>query len=685
MNPKLQSRRHWIKACLLAALSLNIWACDALAQDKADGASTQSPIALKDFFRRPAYTEMVASPSGRYLATTSSLHGRLNLILIDLENRTSKVLTSYDDIDVGRLQWGSDNHVLFSAIQVNAPSGEDSPRSGGLYVAAIDGSDVIQLALTHFQYERKQAGGFVFMQMMRPVPGSKNEIIAAAVVTNDESVDLYRVNLTNGKYRLLTQGRPSDRISRWILDSKLIPRVAVAHTAGATTGQLTFYRAGSEASWKEINRFDITKPPAFVPLAFDEDDKHLFVASNADGANMAIHRYNPDSGEFVELIAKHPQYDLGGSPQGEATASLLGDSKTHSVLGIRVDTDRVETIWMDDEQAKLQATIDATLAGRTNLIHRSGDGKRLLINSYNDTSPSRYYLFNGSNRTIEEIGASRPWLDGRLAQVHPFRLKARDGLDIPSFYVVPRDHKPGQRLPTIVHVHGGPMARDVHEGGRYGGSFGIVEAQILASRGYAVILPNFRITPEIGSKIYYAGFGAYGGQMSDDHEDAAKWAVDQGIADPRKICISGASYGGYAALHAVTRPSNPFACAISGLPVTDLSFQRKEADYAESKASVEYWRQVQGVKNWDDPLVHNMSPVNNAHKIKVPVFIYIGEKDTRTPPQQARRMAIELEKSGNPSKGFFVGKGEGHGYRVEATNVALYEQILKFLEESLGK
>jgi dipeptidyl aminopeptidase/acylaminoacyl peptidase len=260
-------------------------------------------------------------------------------------------------------------------------------------------------------------------------------------------------------------------------------------------------------------------------------------------------------------------------------------------------------------------------------------------------------------------------------------LKTRDGLQIPSYYVLPRDHKPGTRLPTIVHIHGGPMARDVKQGGRFGASFGVREAQILASRGYAVVLPNFRVTPELGSDIYYAGFGTYGKQMSDDHEDAVKWAIDQGFADPAKVCISGASYGGYAALHAVSRPTNPFACAISGLPVTDLKFQRTEADYAQSPAAVEYWRKLQGVKDFDDPLVREMSPLFNAERIKVPVFMYIGEEDARTPPAQARRMADALQKAGNPVKHFFVGKDEGHGYGVEATNIAKNEQLLKFLED----
>lgn len=628
---------------------------------------------------------MTASLSGRYLATTSAVKGRLNLVVIDLEQRKAAALTDFDDIDVGRLQWVGDEYVLFSAIQLNAPTGTENPRAGGLFSVALDGSGVTRLAKTWRQHARSGTGGFMTMQMLQPLKASKSEIIAAAVVANDDSTDLYRVDVSNAKYRIVTQGRPSDRISRWLLDSRQVPRVAVAATAGATTGLVTYYRSGPDAPWKEINRFDTTKPPAFVPLGFDDDDRRLLVASNLNRSTLAIYRYDPETGTFEELIAQHPQYDLGGSPLGSVTSTLLRDPATQAIAGLRVDTDKPETVWFDPQMAKLQATIDATFPGRINLIQRTPGNKRLLVNSFSDTSPGRFYLFHLDSRKMEEIGPGRPWLEGKLADVRAFRLTTRDGLEVPSYVVLPRDHQPGQRLPTVVHVHGGPMARDVTQGGRYGASFGVIEAQILASRGYAVVLPNFRITPEIGSKVYYAGIGAYGRAMADDHEDAARWAVARGLADPKRICISGASYGGYAALQAVTRPGHPFACAIAGLPVTDLEFQTKEADYAESRSALEYWRQMVGVAKWDDPAVRELSPVHNADKIAVPVFMYVGEDDRRTPAAQALRMAEALEKAGNPVKGYFVGKGEGHGFGVVSTNVALYEQLLKFLDETLKR
>lgn len=657
------------------------------AADATASVQVQAPgfVKLEEFFKRPEFSEAVLSPNGRYLATLSPVNNRLNLVVIDLDTRKATVLTRYDNIDLGRLRWVGNERILFSAVQLNAPTGQDSPRSGGLFVIKRDGTEELQLARTASQLMKSGTGGFFAMQPVRPVPGSTDELIVSAVVANDDSFDLYRINLVTGRHRLLTAGRPADRISNWILDSKLVPRVAMASGAGRSTQRIVHYRRDADSPWQEIARFDETQPPAFVPLAFDTDDVHLFVASNEGRANMAIYRYNPHERKMVEMVAQHPQYDLGASPQGESLNSLIFDPESGALAALRIDADRPQVVWVDEAMEKVQSAVDATMPNRTNVLSGTRLSRRMLVSSYSDTHPGRLYVYDAENRRIEEIGASRPWLEGKLSPVRAFRLKTRDGLEIPSYFVLPKDHKPGQHLPTIVHIHGGPMARDVVQGGRYGPSFGVREAQLLASRGYAVVLPNFRITPQLGSRIYYAGFGAYGEQMSADHEDAVAWAIEQGFADPKRICISGASYGGYAALQAATRQSNPFACAISGLPVTDLKFQRERADYAASPAAVEYWRKVQGVKDFEDPKVREQSPLFKADRIKIPVFMYVGEEDARTPPAQARRMADALAAAGNPVKDYFIGKGEGHGYGVQAVNVELYERMLKFLDQALSK
>ena len=676
------------KARLALTLALGVFSLYPLVNLQAQTVNTartatMAPPAIEEFVRRPQYTEMLASPSGRYLATTRAISGRLNLVIIDLETRSSFGITNFNDIDVGQVRWVGDERLVFSAIEINKPTGQEAPNAGGLFTVSREGKDFRQLANTAAQLRRNETGGFVALSYQASIPGTTDEIIAAGAVGTDDSFELYRLNLLTGRYRLMTAGRPANGISRWILDSKNAPLVAVAQGRSGSTLIHTYYRPNVESPWKEINRFDTTKPPAFVPLAIEPDGKTLLISSNEGRANMAIFRYDPEKQQILELVAEHPQYDLGASPMGQPLSSLVRDPVSGRLLGIRVDADSLQTVWLDEAAAKMQASVDASLPGRTNLI--SSPRKRLVVSSFSDRSPGKFYLFDSEAKRLEEIGPSRPWLEGKLAAVQSFRLKTRDGLEIPSYYVLPANYKPGDRLPTIFHIHGGPFARDVVSGGRFGSSFGVLEAQVLASRGYAVVLPNFRITPELGSSIYYAGFGTYGRQMLDDHEDAVTWAVAQGFADPKRLCISGASYGGYAALQALVRPSNPFSCAISGLPVTDVPFQQTNADYSESQSARAFWLRVLGINSINEPIAKSISPISHADKIKVPVFMYVGERDTRTPPSQALRMADALRAAGNPVKEYIVGKGEGHGYGVTANNVRLFEGMLQFLETALPK
>jgi dipeptidyl aminopeptidase/acylaminoacyl peptidase len=307
----------------------------------------------------------------------------------------------------------------------------------------------------------------------------------------------------------------------------------------------------------------------------------------------------------------------------------------------------------------------------------------MIVTSYSDVLPRRWYLYDHEAKTVEEIGSSKPWLEGKLTEQRPFVYKTRDGLEIDGYYFLPKNYKPGTKLPTIVHIHGGPFAR----ADTWGDGFGTIEGQLFASRGYAVIVPNFRVTPGLGSKVYYAGFGSFGREMSNDHEDALKWGVDQGFVDSSKVCMSGASYGGYAALQAVVRNDSLWKCAVAGLAVTDLKYQltSRDTDFAESVSAVNYWKSVLGVTDLDSPLVREISPLFNPAKIKKPVFLYAGKDDSRVPIAQITRMARELERVGNAPKGFVVKEREGHGFGKLENNVDLYTQVLAFLKEHLEK
>jgi dipeptidyl aminopeptidase/acylaminoacyl peptidase len=326
--------------------------------------------------------------------------------------------------------------------------------------------------------------------------------------------------------------------------------------------------------------------------------------------------------------------------------------------------------------------IDGALPNTINRFARTPDGKQLVITSFSDTLPAKWYLLDEEKKTMQELFEARPWIKpGQLVQQRIFRYRTRDGLEFPGYYFLPNGYKPGDKLPTVVHIHGGPSVR----ADTFGNGYGVFEAQILASRGYAVVLPNFRVTPGFGGKAYYAGFGQVGRKMIDDHDDAAKWAIEQGFADPARICISGASYGGYATLMALARYPATFRCGISGLMVSDLQLQvtSPAGDTAYSKAAVAYWNELVGAKSPSD-YPRDVSPINLADRIKQPLLIYAGADDIRTPLEQTSAMISALQRSGNPPKKVIIKAGEGHGYGKVDNNVELYKEILDFLDATIG-
>ena len=530
----------------------------------------------------------------------------------------------------------------------------------------------------------RNKGNYIYrsLSFFRGIPGNDDEIVASGNLTSANSEDLYRLNLKTGKYTILTQGRPSDLTSDWLMDSKLVPRVVVAGVKDKLT-KIVFYRSDEKSEWSEIARYEGNKGSTFVPLAFDANDQTLQVAYNGGRDTMAVYRYDPRTKKMGELIAQHPQYDMGADAQGGVAGGVVTHPENEEILGYTVSAAKPEVTWLDQKSAAIQNSLDRALPGRINNFRRTPDGKRFIVTSYSDTRPARWYMYDDEKRSIEEIGASKPWLDGKLVEQRPFRYKTRDGLEIDGYYFLPKDYKPGTKFPTVVHIHGGPFAR----ADSWGSGFGVSEGQLFASRGYAVIVPNFRITPGLGSKIFYAGFGAVGRQMSDDHEDALQWGIDQGFVQADKACISGASYGGYAALQALVRSNEKWRCAIAGLAVTDYKYQltTQEGDTAPNEAGVTFWKSVLGETDLDSKTTRDISPVFNASKIKRPVFMYAGIDDIRVPLGQISRMKRELEATGNPVKGYVLKEDEGHGFGKLENRVDLYNQILAFLKVQFGQ
>ncbi|WP_082679694.1 S9 family peptidase [Paucibacter sp. KCTC 42545] len=677
------SRPLWLASGLVALLlqTTPLWAADAAPQAQAAPATAAAaaPLPVRTYVEPPRFAQPSISPDGRYLAVLAPVGGRRNLMVVDLQTREGKALTGQTDFDVVSLHWVGSDRLVFSLGRLNSPTGPESGDGGGLFTIRRDGKDFRKLSPTLREQLARMEGYFRRMSYLMPVPGSEREILVSSNFRSAKVQDIYRVNLDSGEKKLLTFDQPGD-VRGWLLDPQGVPRLATVvdkeDDPREFGGAKVMLRAAIDAPWQVVARFEPDDGRRWQPVAFADNGKDLIVAARNGRDTTGLYRFDVAAGKMAEPLAVHPRYDISGG--------LLYDTKIHQAVGVAIADERYQVAYFDAGYAQLQAQFEALFPGKAVSFEKSA-GARSLVTVWSDRSVPTFYIFDAEKKTLEEALRSRDEVEEEhLVTMRPFLLKTRDGLEIPSYYFLPANYQPGQRLPTVVHVHGGPHVRADTWGAL--NSFGVREAQLLASRGYAVVLPNYRITPGLGQKIYRAGFGEIGRKLSDDHEDAAHWAVAQGFADAQRVCISGASYGGYAALWASIRSADVFKCAVAGLVVSDMKLQltSNRTDFSSSEYSVAQWKRMLGVVGDDWTRAQEVSPALHAERSKLPLMIYAGDADRRTPLEQTKAMISALSEAGKPAELVMIKAGEGHGYGKVENNVELYTRMLEFLDRHIG-
>jgi dipeptidyl aminopeptidase/acylaminoacyl peptidase len=272
------------------------------------------------------------------------------------------------------------------------------------------------------------------------------------------------------------------------------------------------------------------------------------------------------------------------------------------------------------------------------------------------------------------VGDEYPALaDAPLGEVRSLSYKARDGTSIPAYLTLP----PGaaqKNLPLVVLPHGGPEARDEYEFQWW--------PQFLATRGYAVLQPQFRGSTGYGDAFRRAGYGQWGGLMQDDVTDGVKAMIEQGIADPKRVCIVGASYGGYAALAGAAFTPDLYRCAVSVSGVSDLPAMlgTERTQSGDESNSVAYWKESIGSPY--DKNVIERSPARAAQQVRIPILLIHGLDDTVVPIAQSETMARELDKAGKPYS-FVKLTGEDHWMSRAETRLEIMKEIEKFLGSNL--
>ncbi|ELX13665.1 putative dipeptidyl aminopeptidases/acylaminoacyl-peptidase family protein [Janthinobacterium sp. HH01] len=483
--------------------------------------------------------------------------------------------------------------------------------------------------------------------------------------TNLESGDLARVDARTGAtvpFRFNISGKAI----KFALDKSGRPRAVTMINSSFWKDATTisnWYKTSHSQYWEKLNEFGI-EDDYWTPLFVPDDDKTLLVFARAGTDFQGVYRYDIKTRTIVEKVLGFPGADV-----------LTVDGIDKESLS-RVWTKGMlpRQIWFDPTWDKLQKLVDEALPGRINVL-AGNPTKRIVVHSYGDVDPGTWYLMEVPTLKLSSFGKTREAVQVNAMQpMKSISYQARDGLAIPAFLTLPKGA--GKHLPTVIMIHGGPTVRDSWSWNK--------DVQFLVSRGYAVLQPQFRGSNGFGRSFQTAGYAQWGLSMQDDITDGVHYLVQQGIADPKRICIFGSSYGGYAALWGLAKTPELYRCGISFAGVTDLEMMLTgTSDSNSDKLAKELMRSRIGDIRVSKQKFDQVSPLKNVKDIKAPVLLMHGELDQRVPVLQGERMHKALVQEEKTVK-WITFEDAGHGLYYLKDERLYFEAIGEFLEKYLA-
>jgi dipeptidyl aminopeptidase/acylaminoacyl peptidase len=612
------------------------------ALPSAAGAAEAASIPVRDFFRHPERGFFRISPDGKTLAFMQPYERRMNIYVQPIAGGEPRRLTNETARDISDHFWKGPTRLVY----LKDFGGDENFH---LVSVGIDGGPVKDL--TPFDGVRAE-----IIDGLRDFP---DRILVGLNKRNKEVFDAYKLDLKSGELTLVAEN--PGNITSWLTDHAGDIRGAQT-SDGVNTSYL--YRDGATGPFKTVLTTNFRD--SFSPLFFTFDNKRLYASSNIGRDKQAIVLVDPATAKEQQVLFEHPEVDV---------ESLNFSHKRKVLTEIDYVTWKTERKFLDAETEKIYASLAKQLPGyEFGLQSMTDDEDRMIVAAFNDRTPGTRYLYDVRSDKLTKLGDIAPWLpQDKMAAMKPIEYKSRDGLTIHGYLTLPNGGE-AKNLPVIVNPHGGPWHRDA-----WGWN---PEVQMLANRGYAVLQMNFRGSTGYGRQFWEASFKQWGRKMQDDITDGVQYLIKQGIADPKRVCIYGGSYGGYATLAGVTYTPDLYACAVDYVGVSNLfTFMNTIPPYW--KPYLDMMHEMVGDPEKDKALLTATSPALNADRIKAPLFIAQGARDPRVNIDESNQMVKALRARGIDVP-YLVKDNEGHGFHNEENQFEFYEDMAKFLAKYLG-
>ncbi|MDP3613044.1 MAG: S9 family peptidase, partial [Rubrivivax sp.] len=628
--------------CLSAALAL----CAGAVSASEPVTVAKRPLTVADFLAPYGVQQAAISPDGRHVALIEH-RGRIH----------SLKLVRIEDLDQRVLLWG--RWVEDGRYLVNKQPRRVSWVNNS--ILAVDMGAVAEaLDLTG-----KKIADLGSRVIGKAVPGDPDSTLM--LVHDDEDLDtVSAVDVQTRKSRRLRypmSGTPK----HWTFDEQGALRAVLLADSSIWRDDTTlrlWYLPGGQKDWMPLLEHRVTDD-TWLPLAASAERDELLVASRHQRDKVAVFRYTPLKGDLAAaelmLADEHADVAPGENLRGQTAMSFYA-------LGLKPQRQ-----WLDRDWRTVQTAVDEVLPGRINDLSGNPAGQ-VLIHSYSDLDPGRWLLLDVPKAELRLLAMHRQRIDpAHMRPMETYHYASADGLQIPAFLTRPEG--PAQPRPTVVLVHGGPAARD-HWGWN-------AEVQLLASRGYVVFQPQFRGSTGFGKAFEVAGHGQWGLAMQDDITAGVQDLVRRGIADPRRICIYGASYGGYAAMWGLVKTPELYRCGVTLSGVSDIGYMLTDwSDSNGDKMTRELMRLTVGDRKRQQAQFDAVSPLKHAARIQAPVFIAHGEEDVRVPFSHASKLRSALDRAGKRYEWLAL-PHEGHSLFYLASQQRFYAQLLKFLDQNL--